>query len=112
MEGRWLDSSKPDHIDFKQSDMDSKTFLGSFRKVCNAFAPVSVQQKPASDYKAVFQLFLKYKDEIDRITFWGANDAQSWLNRWPVPVRTNYSLLFDRNFKPKPAFYSVMGLKK
>jgi endo-1,4-beta-xylanase len=74
--------------------------------------PDSVQQKLASDYKALFQLFLKYKDNIDRVTFWGVNDAQSWLNGWPVPGRTNYPLLFDRNFKPKPAFYSVIGLKK
>ncbi len=74
--------------------------------------PDSVQQQLANDYEALFKLFLKYKDKIDRITFWGVNDGQSWLNGWPVPGRTNYPLLFDREFKPKPAFYKVIETKK
>jgi len=74
--------------------------------------PDSVQQQLADDYKALFQLFLKYKNNVERVTFWGVNDGQSWLNGWPIPGRTNYPLLFDRNFKPKPAFYSVVSLKK
>jgi endo-1,4-beta-xylanase len=28
-----------------------------------------------------------------------------------VRGRTNYPLLFDRQFKPKPAYYKVMALK-
>lgn len=74
--------------------------------------PDSVQQQLASDYKSLFQLFLKHKDKLTRVTFWGVNDGQSWLNGWPVPGRTNYPLLFDRNFKPKPAFDAVIALKK
>ena len=73
--------------------------------------PDSVQQQLANDYAALFQLFLKHKDKISRITFWGVNDGQSWLNGWPVPGRTNYPLLFDREFKPKPAFYKVIETK-
>lgn len=73
--------------------------------------PDSVQQQLASDYEALFKLFLKHKDKIDRITFWGVNDGQSWLNNWPVRGRTNYPLLFDRQFNPKPAFYKVIGTK-
>jgi endo-1,4-beta-xylanase len=73
--------------------------------------PDSVQQQLANDYAALFQLFLKHKDKISRITFWGVNDGQSWLNGWPVPGRTNYPLLFDREFKPKPAFYRVIETK-
>jgi endo-1,4-beta-xylanase len=34
------------------------------------------------------------------------------LNGWPIPGRTNYPLLFDREFKPKPAFYKVIEAKK
>ena len=73
--------------------------------------PDSIQNKLANDYEKLFQLFLKYKDKIGRVTFWGVNDGQSWLNGWPVPGRTNYPLLFDREFKPKPAYYKVMALK-
>ncbi|HVG16590.1 MAG TPA: endo-1,4-beta-xylanase [Chitinophagaceae bacterium] len=74
--------------------------------------PDSLQTALARDYQRLFQLFLKYKKEITRITLWGVNDGQSWLNGWPIPGRTNYPLLFDRKFAPKPAFYSVIDAKK
>jgi endo-1,4-beta-xylanase len=74
--------------------------------------PDSVQTKFTNGYVNLFKLFLKYKDNIGRITFWGVNDTQSWLNDWPIKGRTNYPLLFDREFKPKPAFYKVIALKK
>lgn len=74
--------------------------------------PDSVQQKLADDYAALFKLFLKYKNNVTRVTFWGVHDGQSWLNGWPVRGRTNYPLLFDRNYLPKPAFYAVAALKK
>lgn len=74
--------------------------------------PDSVQQQLASDYENLFKLFLKYKKHVTRVTFWGVNDGQSWLNDWPVRGRTNYPLLFDREFNPKPAFYKVIETKK
>jgi endo-1,4-beta-xylanase len=74
--------------------------------------PDSIQQKLANDYEALFKLFLKHKDKISRITFWGVHDGQSWLNNWPIGGRTNYPLLFDRQLKPKPAFYKVIGTKQ
>ncbi|GGD52640.1 beta-xylanase [Emticicia aquatilis] len=73
--------------------------------------PEEVQKQLADDYEALFKLFLKHKDKISRVTFWGVNDGDSWLNNWPVRGRTNYPLLFDRNNQPKPAFYKVVGLK-
>ncbi len=74
--------------------------------------PDSVERVQAKAYADLFQLFLKYKKNVSRVTFWGVNDQQSWLNDWPIRGRTNYPLLFDRNFKPKPAFYSVITIKK
>ena len=74
--------------------------------------PDSLLQQQATDYENLFKLFLKHKDKITRVTFWGVNDGQSWLNGWPVPGRTNYPLLFDRAFNPKPSYEAVMALKK
>ncbi len=74
--------------------------------------PDSVAQKQASAYADLFNLFLKYKDKISRVTFWGVADGESWLNGWPIRGRTNYPLLFDRNFQPKPAFYEVIDQRK
>lgn len=83
----------------------------SMNPYVNGF-PDSLQKQLADDYAALFKLFLKHKDKIARVTFWGVNDGQSWLNGWPVPGRTNYPLLFDRQFLPKPAFYSVIAAKQ
>lgn len=73
--------------------------------------PDSVQQQLAADYERLFELFLKHKDKVSRVTLWGVHDGQSWLNGWPIPGRTNYPLLFDRQGKPKPAYNSVMSIK-
>jgi len=73
--------------------------------------PDSMQQKLANAYASLFSLFLKYKNNISRVSFWGVNDGQSWLNGFPVRGRTNYPLLFDRQYNPKPAFYKVIETK-
>jgi len=74
--------------------------------------PDSMQAKITRGYEDLFKLFLKHKDKVSRITFWGVNDSQSWLNDWPIRGRTNYPLIFDRDFKPKPAYYKVIALKQ
>ncbi|MBN8837983.1 MAG: endo-1,4-beta-xylanase [Sphingobacteriia bacterium] len=74
--------------------------------------PDSMQNKLTKGYEDLFKLFLKHKTQINRVTFWGVNDGQSWLNDWPIKGRTNYPLVFDRQFNPKPAFYNIINLKK
>ncbi|HEY4233628.1 MAG TPA: endo-1,4-beta-xylanase [Lacipirellulaceae bacterium] len=71
-----------------------------------------VQQKLADRYAELFQLFLKHRDVIKRVTLWGTDDGTSWLNTWPVTKRTSYPLLFDRELKPKPAFEAVINVGK
>lgn len=48
-----------------------------------------------------FQLYLKHSDVITRVTAWGVSDGDSWKNDYPVRGRTDYPLLFDRNYEPK-----------
>ena len=74
--------------------------------------PDSVQTKLAERYEDIFELFLKHKDKISRVTFWGVQDGQSWLNGWPINGRTNHPLLFDREYLPKKAFKAVIDLKE
>ncbi|MBK8653369.1 MAG: endo-1,4-beta-xylanase [Haliscomenobacter sp.] len=74
--------------------------------------PDSVNAVLADKYKALFALFLKHKESVSRVTFWGVSDRNSWLNNWPIRNRTNYPLVFDRNYQPKPAYYSILSLKK
>jgi endo-1,4-beta-xylanase len=70
--------------------------------------PDAVQQALAQRYAALFRVFLKHRGTIDRVTFWGVGDGDSWLNNWPMRGRTNYPLLFDRQDSPKAAFDAVL----
>lgn len=72
--------------------------------------PDSVQMRLADRYEELFRLFLEKDEHITRVTFWGIHDRQSWLNGWPIRGRTNYPLLFDRQFKPKKAHERLMQL--
>jgi endo-1,4-beta-xylanase len=70
--------------------------------------PDDMQKKLAARYAELFSLFRRHADQISRVTLWGVYDKTSWLNNWPVFGRTNYPLLFDRDYKPKPAFWAVV----
>lgn len=74
--------------------------------IANPYAnglPEDVQRQLARRYADVFGVFLKHRDAVTRVTFWGLSDADSWLNRG----RMNYPLLWDRQRRPKPAFDAV-----
>lgn len=70
--------------------------------------PDSVAQAAHDRYAEFFRLFLKHADKIDRVTMWGLTDRDSWRNNWPVPGRTDYPLLFDRNYQPKPIIETII----
>jgi GH35 family endo-1,4-beta-xylanase len=59
-------------------------------------------QRLADTYGSLFRAILKHKDEVKMVTFWGINDAVSWLGR-------SSPLLFDAKDQPKqPAFDTVI----
>ena len=100
----------PNPWDLKGADVN-QNFEGSpYMNPYPQGLPDSMQIKLAKCYEDLFKIFIKHQDKIERITFWGVNDGQSWLNGWPIKNRTNYPLLFDRNFKPKLAFEKVIAL--
>jgi endo-1,4-beta-xylanase len=72
--------------------------------------PDAQQAALAKRYAELFKVYLKHRDVIERVTFWGVTDGDSWLNNWPMKGRTNYPLLFDRLGKPKPALAAVVNL--
>ncbi len=59
-----------------------------------------------------FKLFLKYPGKVSRVTMWGVTDRNSWKNDFPVRGRTDYPLLFDRNYKAKPVVDEIIKLAK
>jgi endo-1,4-beta-xylanase len=69
--------------------------------------PDDVQRKLADRYAQLFALFLKYP-QVTRVTLWGTTDDNTWLNSWPVKGRTNHPMLWDRQFRAKPARAAVL----
>jgi len=100
MDGWWMDSSEPDHLDFKPSDLDNKTFLGSFRKVRNAFPLMTVgglsqHQRATSSDKRVFILTRSAFAGQQRYgaNTWSGDVTASWgALRSQISAGLNFSL--------------------
>ncbi|MBB3113203.1 GH35 family endo-1,4-beta-xylanase/peptidoglycan/xylan/chitin deacetylase (PgdA/CDA1 family) [Paenibacillus phyllosphaerae] len=56
-------------------------------------------------YAQLMKLYQAHADHIERVTFWGLNDATSWRS-------ANNPLLFDRDLQAKPAYYGVIDPDK
>ncbi len=69
--------------------------------------PPEILQRQADQYARLFVLFRKHADMVSRVTFWGLDDRDSWLDTWPRK-RTNYPLLWGRDLQPKPALAAVL----
>jgi endo-1,4-beta-xylanase len=72
-----------------------------------AFTPEREQQQ-LEKYKMAFELFRKYKNVISGVTFWNISERYSWLDNFPVKNRKDYPLLFDKDLKPKKAYWDVV----
>lgn len=87
----WMDSSEPDHLDFKDSDLNNKTYLGSFRKVRNAFPLMTVggvytHQRAVDSAKRVFIL--------TRSAF--AGQQRYGANTWSGDVTSSWNALHNQ----------------
>jgi endo-1,4-beta-xylanase len=88
---------------------------GAYNEKLNPYKngfPDSMQVVLAKRYADLFDLFMKHDDALTRVTFWGLHDGYSWKNNWPIRGRSNYPLLFDRNYQKKPAYDAVVEVAK
>ena len=100
IDGWWMDSSEPDHLDFKPTDFDIKTYLGSFRKVRNAFPLMTVggvadNQRATSSDKRVFILTRSAFAGQQRYgaNTWSGDVNSSWQSlRNQIPAGLNFSM--------------------
>jgi alpha-D-xyloside xylohydrolase len=100
LDGWWMDSSEPDHLDFKPSDLDNKTYLGSFRKVRNAFPLMTVggvytHQRAVDSNKRVFILTRSAFAGQQRYgaNTWSGDVTASWNTlRNQISAGLNFSL--------------------
>lgn len=100
LDGWWMDSSEPDHMQFKPSDLNNKTYLGSFRKVRNAFPLMTVggvyqHQRSVSNDKRVFILTRSAFAGQQRYgaNTWSGDVVASWKTlRNQISAGLNFSL--------------------
>ena len=100
MDAWWMDSTEPDHLDWKPEDMDTKTYLGSFRKVRNAYPLMTVggvydHQRAVTSDKRVFILtrsgFLGQQRYGANV--WSGDVASTWESfRNQISAGLNFSL--------------------
>ncbi len=94
-------SALPSPKDKQGADVDSRVdYKAELNPYTNGLTE-EAEKAHAKRYNEFFDLFLKHQDKIARVTLWGVSDRQSWKNNFPVPGRTDYPLLFDRNNQPK-----------
>jgi len=65
----------------------------------------AADQKLADQYASLFRVFLQHRRDIKLVTFWGLTDRDSWR-------RSGTPLLFDAQWRPKPAFHAVIATAK
>jgi GH35 family endo-1,4-beta-xylanase len=59
-------------------------------------------QAQAEAYAKLFAIFVRHRDVVDRVTFWGLHDRRSWRS-FQSP------LAFDREGRPKPALDAIIA---
>ena len=91
----------------------------AYRKEMNPYTdtlPDSVADQWNKKMLEYFTLFLDNSDKVSRVTMWGVTDGDSWKNDFPMRGRTDYPLLFDREYKAKPVVQDIidaaMAIKK
>lgn len=100
MDAWWMDSTDPDHIDIKPADYDLPTYLGTFRKVRNAFPLMTVggvydHQRATSSDKRVFILTRSAFAGQQRYgaNTWTGDVTASWDTfKRQIPAGLNFSL--------------------
>lgn len=89
------------------------TDVSEYRDELNPYVnglPDDVMKALGQRYVDFFALYLKHSDKITRVTVWGVGDGNSWKNGWPIRGRTDYPLLFDRSYEPKPFVKDIIKL--
>jgi endo-1,4-beta-xylanase len=94
------------------TELDMSLFAHDDKAAAKSSAEIEgLLQDQACKYRDLFVLFREkaLDGKLDMVLIWGLSDGGSWLNDFPVAGRTNYPLLFDRECRPKQAFWALAG---
>ena len=108
IDGWWMDSTEPDHLDFKEEDLDQPTAMGPFRNVRNAFPLMAVggvydnqRAMPDGNDKRVLILTRSVFAGQQRYgsNTWSGDVQSNWNSlRNQVPAGLNFALTGNPNF--------------
>lgn len=101
----WMDSTDPDHCQYKESDLDERCHMGSWRSVRNAYALMTVggvdgHQRAADSLKRPFILTRSFFAGQQRYgaNTWSGDVGSSWQSlRRQVPLCLNHTLCANPN---------------
>ena len=92
------------HPQFQEEEF--KTYLDPYQQGL----PADVEAALTKRYQEVFEIFYNKRDKIDRVAVWGIHDGMSWKNGYPIPGRTNYPLIWNRDKTAKPVLDMLLQL--
>lgn len=98
----------PRDPDMWGADLSKKAKIRAATNIYPDGLPDEQQRQLARRYADIFNVVLRHRDRVSRVTLWGVTDAHSWLHDFPISGRVNYPLLWDRNGRPKAAFDAVV----
>lgn len=87
--------------------------MEAYRNEMNPYTemlPDSVMAEWENRMLDFFKLFIQNSDKISRVTLWGVTDGDSWKNDFPMRGRTDYPLLFDREYNAKPVVKKIVDM--
>ncbi|HDR90459.1 MAG TPA: endo-1,4-beta-xylanase [Bacteroidetes bacterium] len=93
-------------VEIQITEMDVSVYPSNNDPETEYTEAVALSQAVA--YGRFFGLFRSYREHITGVTFWGLADNKTWLDNFPVPGRKNYPFLFDEEYKPKRAYFTVI----
>ena len=102
----WMDSTEPDHLDFKDSDLEVETGFGSFRRLRNAYPIASVegiydkQRQLTEDRRVMILTRSAYAgQQRTGANTWSGDVSSSWESlRAQVPAGLGFALTGNPNF--------------
>ncbi len=100
-----------DRKDFrKMTPEERQEFFDQFNPYKEGL-PEEVSEAWNNRMDSVVNIYKKHADKISRVTWWGTQDGMSWKNGFPIPGRTDYPLLFDRDYNLKPFMQKEIAQK-
>lgn len=119
IDGWWMDSTEPDHLDFKDSDLEQMTAKGSYRSVLNAFPIESVsgvvdKQLVTSDRRPMILTRSAFAgQQRTGANTWSGDVQSTWDDfRHQIPAGLGFTLTGNPNFNSDLGGFFPSGYNK